>query len=91
MKDVNPCNLIRPKLALFQFADWLKALDMKRFLLRYQTVEFVARRNADLPPDGGTGRLRFAPILPRGRIARVLFCIYEGRMVLLHGFIKKLI
>jgi phage-related protein len=24
-----------------------------------------------------------------GRIARVLFCVHEGRMVLLHGFIKK--
>jgi phage-related protein len=27
--------------------------------------------------------------LPRGRIARVLFCVEPGRMVLLHGFIKK--
>jgi phage-related protein len=26
---------------------------------------------------------------PQGRIARVLFCVNEGRMVLLHGFIKK--
>ena len=24
-----------------------------------------------------------------GRIARVLFCIEHGRMVLLHGFLKK--
>jgi phage-related protein len=27
--------------------------------------------------------------LLRGRIARVLFCVEEGRMMLLHGFIKK--
>lgn len=27
--------------------------------------------------------------LPRRRIARVLFCVEHGRMVLLHGFIKK--
>ena len=27
--------------------------------------------------------------LPRGRIARVLFCVEHGRMVLLNGFIKK--
>jgi phage-related protein len=27
--------------------------------------------------------------LTQGRIARVLFCIHAGRMVLLHGFIKK--
>lgn len=25
----------------------------------------------------------------RDRIARVLFCVHDGRMVLLHGFIKK--
>jgi phage-related protein len=24
-----------------------------------------------------------------GRIGRVLFCIFEGNMVLLHGFVKK--
>jgi phage-related protein len=27
--------------------------------------------------------------LTGGRIARVLFCVHGGRMVLLHGFIKK--
>lgn len=27
--------------------------------------------------------------LSGGRIARVLFCIHDGRMVLLHAFVKK--
>lgn len=27
--------------------------------------------------------------LPSGKISRVLFCIFEGHMILLHGFIKK--
>ena len=27
--------------------------------------------------------------LQRGRIARVIFCVEQGGMVLLHGFIKK--
>lgn len=27
--------------------------------------------------------------LPGGRIARVLFCVEQGSMVLLHGFVKK--
>ena len=27
--------------------------------------------------------------LAGGKIARVLFCVHDGRMVLLHGFIKK--
>jgi phage-related protein len=26
---------------------------------------------------------------PSGTIARVLFCIYEDEMILLHGFVKK--
>ena len=28
-------------------------------------------------------------VLPRGRIARVIFCVEQGSMVLLHGFMKK--
>jgi phage-related protein len=28
-------------------------------------------------------------VLPRARTARILFCVAEGRMLLLHGFIKK--
>lgn len=27
--------------------------------------------------------------LSNGRIARVMFCVHEGHMALLHGFIKK--
>ncbi len=27
--------------------------------------------------------------LPPGRIARVMFCVRDGKMVLLHGFMKK--
>jgi phage-related protein len=37
----------------------------------------------------GKGLWEVRSDLPRGRIARVLFCIHGGRMVLLHGFIKK--
>jgi phage-related protein len=39
---------------------------------------------------GARGRpLEVRSSLTQGRIARVLFCIDGGRMVLLHGFIKK--
>ena len=27
--------------------------------------------------------------LPGGKIARVLFCVHGGEMILLHGFVKK--
>jgi phage-related protein len=36
---------------------------------------------------GGLWEIRCS--LPRGRIARVIFCVSAGRMVLLHGFEKK--
>jgi phage-related protein len=37
----------------------------------------------------GKGLWEVRSDLPQGRIARVLFCVHGGRMVLLHGFIKK--
>jgi phage-related protein len=37
----------------------------------------------------GHGLWEVRSSLPQGRIARVLFCIAGGRMVLLHAFIKK--
>jgi phage-related protein len=38
---------------------------------------------------GRAGLWEIRSSLTGGRIARVLFCIEHGRMVLLHGFIKK--
>jgi phage-related protein len=37
----------------------------------------------------GNGLWEIRSQLTQGRISRVLFCIREGRMVLLHAFIKK--
>jgi phage-related protein len=37
----------------------------------------------------GKGLWEVRSDLTRGRIARVLFCIQDGQMVLLHAFIKK--
>jgi phage-related protein len=39
------------------------------------------------PLGGGLWEVRSS--LSGGRIARVMFCLAEGRMVVLHGFIKK--
>ena len=39
------------------------------------------------PLGGGLWEVRSS--LPNNRIARILFCAVQGRMVLLHGFIKK--
>lgn len=37
----------------------------------------------------GDGLWEVRSDIAQGRISRVLFCIHEGRMVLLHAFIKK--
>ena len=37
----------------------------------------------------GNGLWEVRSRLTQGRIARVLFCVHENRMVLLHAFIKK--
>jgi len=37
----------------------------------------------------GQGLWEVRSTLPGNRIARVIFCITQGRMVLLHGFEKK--
>jgi phage-related protein len=37
----------------------------------------------------GRGLWEVRSSLPGGRIARVIFCIVEGEMILLHGFEKK--
>jgi phage-related protein len=37
----------------------------------------------------GKGLWEVRSDLTGGRIARVLFCIHDGRMILLHAFIKK--
>ena len=39
--------------------------------------------------SGRKGLWEIRSSLPGGRIARVLFCVHEGHMALLHGFEKK--
>ncbi|WP_369523459.1 type II toxin-antitoxin system RelE/ParE family toxin [Brucella anthropi] len=41
------------------------------------------------PMSGTNGLWEIRTNLPGGRISRVLFCVHDGQMALLHGFIKK--
>ena len=71
---------------------WLKGLEEedRRVLGEdIKDVEFSWPIGMPLCRALGKGLWEVRSDLPRGRIARVLFCIHEGRMVLLHGFIKK--
>jgi phage-related protein len=71
---------------------WLKALDeadRKIIGEDIKDVEFSWPIGMPLvrPLRGGLWEVRSEITL--GRIARVMFCIHDGHMVLLHGFIKK--
>jgi len=71
--------------------DWLKALDKEdRFRIGtdIKTVEFGWPIGMPTCKPMKNGLFEVRTNLGN-RIARVLFCIVGGRMVLLHGFIKK--
>ncbi len=72
--------------------DWLKALEQEdRYLIGtdIKVVEYGWPIGMPTIRPIGSGLFEVRTNLPQGRIARVLFCIYESRMVLLHAFIKK--
>jgi phage-related protein len=68
--------------------EWLKGLEADE---RKVLGEDIKEVEFSWPLVGSLGRelWEVRSSLPRGRIARVLFCVEQGGMVLLHGFIKK--
>jgi phage-related protein len=72
--------------------EWLKGLDpaaRRTIGFDLKDVEFGWPVGMPLCRALGRGLWEVRSGLPDGRIARVIFCVHEGRMVLLHGFIKK--
>jgi phage-related protein len=72
--------------------EWLKQLDQvdrKVIGEDIKDVEFSWPIGMPLCRSFGRGLWEIRSDLVRGRIARVPFCLSEGRMILLHGFIKK--
>ena len=72
--------------------EWLKALgddDRKIIGEDIKDVEFSWPIGMPLCRPLGRGLWEVRSEITQGRIARVLFCIHDGRMVLLHAFIKK--
>jgi phage-related protein len=75
-----------------QVRDWLKDLaEEDRRILGFDIalVEFGWPVGMPLCKSLGGGLWEIRSSLTQGRIARVIFCISDGQMVLLHGFIKK--
>ena len=62
--------------------DWLKALSS-------EDRREIARTSPPSSTRGLWGLWEVRSNLSGNRIARVIFCISQGRMVLLHGFVKK--
>ncbi|WP_027528684.1 type II toxin-antitoxin system RelE/ParE family toxin [Bradyrhizobium sp. Ec3.3] len=72
--------------------EWLKLLpeaDRKIVGEDIKDVEFSWPIGMPLCRAMGKGLWEVRSELGGGRIARVLFCIHDGQMVLLHAFIKK--
>jgi phage-related protein len=72
--------------------EWLKALDREDRKVvgeDIKDVEFSWPVGMPLCRALGNGLWEVRSSLARGRIARVLFCIHEDQMVLLHAFLKK--
>ena len=75
-----------------QVKDWLKelALDDRRIVGKdIAKVEFGWPIGMPYCRAMGGGLWEVRGNISDGRIARVLFCMKDGTMVLLHGFIKK--
>jgi len=72
--------------------DWLRTLvdeDRKIIGEDIKDVEFSWPIGMPLCRPLGRGLWEVRSDITDGRIARVLFCVEGGRMVLLHGLIKK--
>src|SRR4051794_11639450 len=72
--------------------EWLKDLDPEdRKIIGedIKDVEFSWPIGMPLCRALGKGLWEVRSNLRLGRIARVVFCIRDGQMILLHGFIKK--
>ena len=72
--------------------EWLKALDQEERKVIGEDIkdaEFSWPIGMPLIRSLGHDLWEVRSNLPRGRIARVIFCVERGNMLLLHGFIKK--
>ena len=93
-RKVLPARFYRTAMGAEPVRKWLKALSRedKRIVgTDIATVEFgwPVGMPTCLPLASRRGLLEVRSSLTQKRVARVLFCIHQGQMVLLHGFIKK--
>jgi phage-related protein len=91
-EKILPARFYQTDLGKEPVRDWIKDLDKDDRLAigsDIKTVEFGWPIGMPTCKPLGKGLYEVRSSLPSDRIARVIFCIYEGQMVLLHAFIKK--
>jgi phage-related protein len=72
--------------------DWLRGLpddDRRKIGLDLATVQVGRPVGMPLCRSLGSGLWEVRSALPSRRIARILFFVHEGRIGVVHGFIKK--
>ncbi|HEX8392487.1 MAG TPA: type II toxin-antitoxin system RelE/ParE family toxin [Longimicrobium sp.] len=87
-----PASFWRSNTGTEPVRDWLTGLDKedRRIIgTDIATVEFGWPVGMPTCRPMGDGLFEIRSNLTDKRIARVLFCFTQGRMVLLHGFVKK--
>jgi phage-related protein len=91
-EKILPASFYQNSLGTEPVRDWLKDLDRDNRLIiggDIKTVEFGWPIGMPTCKPIGKGLYEVRSNLSSNRIARVIFCIYDERMVLLHAFIKK--
>lgn len=87
-----PAKFYRTEAGNEPVREWLKQLapeSRKVIGIDIKTVEYGWPIGMPTCRSMGKGLYEVRSNLPDGTIARVLFCIYQEKMLLLHGFIKK--
>lgn len=87
-----PARFYRSELGNEPVRDWLKSLnktDRSLIGMDIKIVEFGWPIGMPVCRPMGKSLYEVRTRLPGNRIARVLFCISQRQMVLLHAFIKK--
>ncbi len=87
-----PARFYRSNAGREPVREWLKGLeveDRKVIGEDIKDVEFSWPIGLPLVRSLGKELWEVRSSLPRGRIARIIFCIVDQQLVLLHGFIKK--
>ena len=87
-----PAHFYRSNAGREPVREWLKGLeveDRKVIGEDIKDVEFSWPIGLPLVRSLGKDLWEVRSSLPRGRIARTIFCIADQRLLLLHGFIKK--